>query len=275
MGERFGEIAYRQRGGATLINHRHVNPDSYEIIQIISGEGTAFMTDRAYPFAPGTLLIIDAAALHCITPDDIEGYGRNKLIIDKQYLHGIFEAMGARDALDGFSAATGGGCFYLDDEQARQVDMLFREMDSIRSVSIAERSLRVVSALLNIITLCMRYTEPVAPRDDDKLAPVLEYISRHYAEQVTVEQLADAAHMSKFYLCHLFRRQTGLKIMQYLCEQRLSAARRLLMFTDLPISAIAQNCGFGSSSRFCTLFRKREGIAPRDYRKRKQTNGTQ
>ena len=46
------------------------------------------------------------------------------------------------------------------------------------------------------------------------------------------------------------------------------SAREQLLCSDLPISTIAHNCGFGSSSHFCTLFRQREGVSPREYRQR-------
>lgn len=266
MQDIFEEIAYRQQGGATLVNHRHRNPDSYEIIHVLGGEGDAFILDRTYPFSAGTLLMIDAASLHCIMPRDVSGYNRSKLIIDKQYLREIFGAMRAADVLDGIFTPNAGGCFYLSDAQSRQVDALFRSMEGAHGAS--ERRLRVVAALLGLISLCAGATRPVLPRSDDKLAPVLQYISAHYAEHITLDQLADRVHMSKYHLCRMFRRQTGLTLMQYMYEQRISAARRLLALTDMPISAIAQNCGFASSSHFCTMFRRHEGMSPRDYRRR-------
>lgn len=266
MRDTYWELACRQQGGATLINHRHSNQDSYEIIEVLSGEGTVFIMDRTYPFAPGTLILIDAACLHCITPDDIAGYNRNKLIIDKQYLHGVFDAIGARETLDGFFGPNAGSCYYLTAEQARQADRLFCDMEQTDD---AWRSLRVVAGLTGMLTMCLRSTGPAEPRADDKLAPALTYIRLHYSEPLTVEQIAAGAHMSKFHLCRLFRRQTGLTIMQYLNEQRLSEARRQLLDTDMSISAVAQNCGFGSSSHFCTLFKRREGMSPREYRQRK------
>ena len=259
------ESAYHQTGGASLINHRHLNPDSYEIIQVLGGDGSAFILDRTYPFTPGTLLFIDAASLHCITPADISGYARNKLILDKAHLHGIFEAIGCTDALDAFFKPHAGSCFYLNEEQSRRVDSLFRTITSENPQE--KNGLTVMSALLNLFSLCSRSTEPVEPRSDDKLAPVMQYLRRHYAEPLSVDRIAAETHLSKYYLCHLFRKQTGLTLMEYLYEHRLSAARQQLIDTDLPISAIAQNCGFGSSSHFCTLFRKREGLSPRDFRK--------
>jgi len=264
----FEEIAYHQRGGASLVNHRHQNPDSYEIIHVLSGGGSAFIEDRTYELIPGTLLLIDAAGLHCITPADVTGYSRSKLIIDKAYLKGVFAAMGAAEALDAFFTPRAGSCFYLSGEQSIRADGLFYGMTAELETGEEASALRVMSSLMGLFDLCSRSMRHVEPRPGDKLAPVLQYLRAHYAEPLTIEQVASELHMSKYYLCHLCRKQTGLTLMQYLCEQRLSAARQQLTCSDLPISAIAQNCGFGSSSRFCTLFRRREGMSPRDYRRR-------
>lgn len=262
----FGETAYHQTGGATLVNHRHLNPDSYEIIQVLSGSGTVFILDRSYLLAPGMLLFIDAAFLHCITPADISGYTRNKVILDKSYLDGVFDAIGCSDALNTFFRPHAGSCFYLNDEQTVRADSLFRTMTA--SLHTDTPNLPIVSALMSLFSLCSCSSEPVEPHRDDKLAPVLQYLRQHYAEPLTIDRIAEQTHMSKYYLCHLFRRQMGLTLMDYLYEHRLSVARQQLLGTGLPIGTIAQNCGFGSSSHFCTLFRCREGMSPRDYRKK-------
>lgn len=267
MERAYWELACRQQGGATLINHRHSNPDSYEIIQVLSGEGTAFIQDRTYCFAPGTLLLIDAACLHCLTPFDVDGYNRNKLIIDKQYLNGIFNAMHAADMPHMFFGASGGGSYYLTAAQARRADTLFSEME--RTPDIPVQSLKIISGLMGILMLCADADAPAPPSQDDKLAPALAYLRLHYAEPISVDDIAAGSHISKFYLCRMFRKNTGLTIMEYLYELRLSEARRLLADTELPISAVAQNCGFGSSSHFCTMFKRREGISPKEYRRNK------
>lgn len=264
----FEETAYHQRGGASLVNHRHQNPDSYEMIHVLSGGGSAFIEDRTYALVPDTLLLIDAASLHCITPADVTGYSRSKLIIDRTYLRGVFSAMGSLSALDGFFTPGAGSCFYLSEEQSRRVDGLFFDMTRELEAGEDASALRVVSSLLNLFELCSRSMRHVEPRPGDKLAPVLQYLRAHYAEPLTIERVANELHLSKYYLCHLCRKQTGLTLMQYLCEYRLSVARQQLTYSELSISAIAQNCGFGSSSHFCTLFRRREGMSPRDYRRK-------
>ena len=70
------------------------------------------------------------------------------------------------------------------------------------------------------------------------------------------------------YLCRLFKRETGQSPIARLLDIRLSHARRLLLTTERPMKEIAVECGFVSETYFYTAFRRREGMAPGEYRRR-------
>lgn len=267
----FEDFGYRLWGDVLQLGHRHQNTNSYEIIQVLSGGGNALISDRTYPLLPGAVLFIDANCLHAVMPAEVEKYCRNKLVVDGRYLRTLFESIRAQEALDGFFAAHGGVCVCLEEDKAQRVDEVFHDLaGSFEREESARHNLRIHALMLELFSVCYQYSEPVAPHAQDKLAPVLRYLRAHYAQPLSVEDVAREMHLSKYYLCHLFREQTGMTLMQYLYEHRLSVARQQLLFSDAPISAIAQNCGFGSSSHLCTLFKQREGISPREYRRRAQ-----
>lgn len=262
------DFGYRLWGDVLQLGHRHQNTNSYEIIQVLSGGGSAFISGRTYPLLPGAMLFIDANCLHAVMPADVTNYCRSKLVIDGRYLHALFEMMGATEALSFFFSQHGGCCIALAEDKTQRVDRVFGNLArSFEQPPDAQNSLRIHALMLELFSVCCQYSEPVEPHAQDKLAQVFAYLRTHYAQPLRVEEVARETHLSKFYLCHLFREQTGMTLMQYLYEYRLSAARQLLRFSDLSISEIAHNCGFGSSSHFCTLFRAREGVSPRDYRR--------
>ena len=262
----FAELAYHQAGGVDQLGHRHVNADSYEVIHVLDGGGSALLRDRPYPLLPGTLLFIDASEPHCVTPENVESYLRSKVIVDRQALRTLLSAVGAESVLSGLFAPGGGACYYLSAEQSGQADRLFGELNRAREEG-GRGALRQARALLGLLELADPGEEANPSGGGEGLAPVLSWLRAHYAENVTVDAVARYAHLSKYHLCRQFRRMTGVTLMGYLLELRLSCARRLLSETDQSISAIAQNCGFGSSSHFCTLFRRREGVSPRAYRR--------
>ena len=138
--------------------------------------------------------------------------------------------------------------------------------------------LQVMSACLSILSLLWsvsRREGGETPLEDDKLSPILAYLRAHCAESLTVESIAREHHLSKYYLCRLFRQRTGMTVMDYLNEQRFALARRLLTDSSAPIGEIALSCGFGSAAHFSTMFRRREGCSPSFYRQKKAEGNVQ
>lgn len=266
----YTEFACRQQGQQALIDHRHVNADSYEIILVLSGSGSILLLDRTWPLQPGALVLIDASSPHCIRPDNVGGYLRSKVIVDKAFLQQFLLLSGARDTAQRLTDAGCGFCLYLDQNGARRAQGCFTRMERAWQSGGDTRALGMLDGLLPLLTLLFSpasnpETTPLQGAQD-RLSPVLTYLRARCAESLTMEQIAADNHISKYYLCRLFRQQTGLTIMQYVSEQRLALARRLLTETEWPVSTVAQNCGFGSSSHFCTFFRRREGLSPHLYR---------
>ena len=98
---------------------------------------------------------------------------------------------------------------------------------------------------------------------------VLDYMQRHYAESVSLQQLADDVHISKEYLCRLFRTVSNSSPIKYLNRYRIRQSTYLLLQTNKSISEIAQACGFNHSSYFGKLFYEYMGSTPREYRTKK------
>lgn len=102
-----------------------------------------------------------------------------------------------------------------------------------------------------------------------RLAAVIEHMSDHLGEPLTLQELADVAAVSKFHFARLFRSQTGVTPYAYLSRLRLENARRLLATTDEQISQIATRCGFRSASAFTARFAREFGEPPTATRRRR------
>lgn len=110
-----------------------------------------------------------------------------------------------------------------------------------------------------------------SPRARNALAPrtfarLKAHIDANLASDVTLDQLAAVAGLSRFHLCRAFRETTGYPPHAYLTRARLAVARRLLRGGELPIREIATACGFASPNQFATSFRKGLGMTPSAYR---------
>ena len=93
------------------------------------------------------------------------------------------------------------------------------------------------------------------------------YIEAHYGEKITSADVAGAVHLSDSRLRCLFRATYGISPHQYLVDVRISAAKQMLWDTDIPISAIAERCGFGCQQYFNDIFKRETNSSPGRYRR--------
>lgn len=100
----------------------------------------------------------------------------------------------------------------------------------------------------------------------------LEYIARHYREEVSLEELADSADVSKSECLRCFRQSLNTTPYKYLMDYRLSKAVDLLLHTDRQVSEIAVLTGFDQPSYFGKCFRDRLGCTPKEYRRKNLKN---
>ena len=100
-----------------------------------------------------------------------------------------------------------------------------------------------------------------------------EILQMQLQEPLSIEELADKVNISKYYLCHLFKKETGLTMAEYKNALKLTKAKALLIQTNRKIADIAYTCGFSSASYFSKKFLEAENLTPVQYRKLlKQTN---
>lgn len=95
---------------------------------------------------------------------------------------------------------------------------------------------------------------------------IKRYIDSNFADDISLDSLAQKAHLSKYYLVHTFAKYYGMSPINYLNEVRLRASKELLQTTDLSISQIAISTGFSSQSYFSQSFRRSCGLTPSVYR---------
>lgn len=118
-----------------------------------------------------------------------------------------------------------------------------------------------------------QYIEHPVPKrsSDDPIAYLIEWSLAHLREPLTVDRLADQAHMSRRTFVRAFRSQTGTTPAAWIRTQRADAARRLLETTDLSIDQIASDCGFGNAVTLRQNFAAAFSSTPTEYRRRFST----
>ncbi len=99
-----------------------------------------------------------------------------------------------------------------------------------------------------------------------RMQAVLTHIREHLAQDLSVQRLADLAGVSEVHFRRMFHDSIGAPPHRYILAARLEQARKLLTMTALPISQIAQDCGFSSQSHLTTSFKAAHAATPKEFR---------
>lgn len=100
-----------------------------------------------------------------------------------------------------------------------------------------------------------------------QLDTVTAYMRAHLADRIGLDDLAREVALSRFHFLRQFSATTGQTPHQFLTGLRIETARRLLETGDEPVGSIGLSCGFSTASHFTTVFRKRTGHTPTEYRR--------
>ncbi len=104
--------------------------------------------------------------------------------------------------------------------------------------------------------------------DPPLVSKAKNFIEEHQGEDLSLDQVANAIHTSKFNLCKLFKKATGLTFTEFLSRLRTESAKKLLLNRHLRVSEIAYEVGFQSLTHFNRVFKQVEGLSPSAYRGR-------
>lgn len=99
------------------------------------------------------------------------------------------------------------------------------------------------------------------------IADALEYLNGHYQEDVKVTEIAAYCHCSVSCLSHLFNSYVGTSIPLYITKLRTDRAQNELIDTSVPISVVAERCGFSDPNYFSRVFTRCVGLTPTQFRK--------
>ena len=100
------------------------------------------------------------------------------------------------------------------------------------------------------------------------LSDVSNYIQHHMSEPIRVEDIAEAVFMSRGYLSRRFRKETGETLSSFILREKTEEAKRLLRYTEKPLTAVSNYLSFSSPSHFSRVFRSYTGMTPREYREK-------
>ena len=120
--------------------------------------------------------------------------------------------------------------------------------------------------LVRCTTLSLQVEE--TPRSDSReCVEIKRYLDSNYREDISLDILAEIAHINKYYLAHTFQKEYGISPITYLNRRRIEESKYMLGNTGYSLAQISELMGFSSPSYFSQCFRKAEGLTPNEYRR--------
>ena len=262
--------SYTIRGIAKLLNvasakysgnwqcslHTH---DFMELFYIIGGTGLFLIEDQKRQVTVNDIVIINPNVSHTEASIDAQSLEYIVLGIGGIQLAANKHTNGTFCILDHHESSEISGCFWN----------ILREMEQ-KSTGFQDVCQACMEMLVIRLMRSRDLAVPAEPRvasGNSQCAAVKHYIDLHFKESLSLGQLAEKAHMDKYYLAHTFKEEYGTSPINYMITRRIVESRYLLSETDLSLTQIAQMLGFSSPSYFSQAFRKAQGISPADYRK--------
>lgn len=95
----------------------------------------------------------------------------------------------------------------------------------------------------------------------------IEYIREHIQENLSIESIADALELNPSYLSKLFKQEMNISISQYIRDEKIKIATKMLRYLNESSLDIANYLGFSSQSHFIQVFKKQTGLTPEEYRR--------
>lgn len=109
--------------------------------------------------------------------------------------------------------------------------------------------------------------------DSEWVELITAYIDKNYTEKLTLESLATICHGSPYHMHRTFKKIKGITPVEYIQQVRVHEAKQLLMQTNKAIGDIAICVGMMNTPYFITLFKKKTGLTPSQFRQMHITGG--
>ena len=96
---------------------------------------------------------------------------------------------------------------------------------------------------------------------------IKRYVEENVSSNISLNDVAELLHFAPQYVCSLFKKNTGMTLLEYVNSQKIDMAMKEILMSDMPLCVIAEKCGFSNYNYFSNLFKRYTGASPAVYRK--------
>ena len=265
--EDFEVFYYSDTHFESVGNHSH---DYYELYFFEEGAVTMEIGGKDYPLQTGDVIVIPPGVDHRARLTDPEKPYRRFVFWQSK---AFWEAMEGRSRDYGYllrrAESRGRYVYHFDLPTFNAVrTRLFALLDEIHADRFA-RDTAIDLCIADLLLFLSRTVHEQEQRRNKKeqlsrYQAITRYVDEHLDEPLSLDALAKEFYLSKYYLVHLFRENTGLSLHQYILKKRLAACCDAIQ-GGAAVGEVCRQWGFGDYSAFYRAFRKEYGMSPSAY----------
>lgn len=257
--------------------HHH---DGYEFLLHVRNGAYFQLGQRVFPLQNYHLLVMTPGQTHgLVSPHPLRNFERLVVQVSAELLeHLQFEGTNARTIIDRCCGQVSAPLLLAPQDYLRLQKLAASIPDDSESLSPLERmeALGYLSVMLSLF--CQAFIEARSAErqlaQDSLMQDVYNHLLERFAEDCSLDALAERFNISKFHLSHRFSETYGTSLHQFVLQCRMAYAQ-LLIRQGEPMMSIAYQCGFNDYSTFVRAFTRFNGTTPRAWRKQQLLSLTQ
>lgn len=248
----------------------------YEIYYFHEGKCTYLIGDKIYVLKPGDLLLMNGLTLHCPHVEPDARYVRSIAHFDPGFVKRWLQPAASSVLLGPFEELRNYR-IPLQGREKSEFEEIMQELDRLTSngASQERRILRLLDMMYFIADLCRTAVNDrdSFPEKELHVQHVITFVEHNYMNDLSLEEIAQAVHLTKHYLSSLFKEVTGTTVFKYVYSRRINQAKNLLWLQPkLTITEVCYAAGFKHLAHFSRMFKEMVGRTPEDYRSSRLTH---
>lgn len=253
----------------TLDYHYH---EFDKLVLLLGGRVTYHIEGKRYLLQPMDVLLVSRNLIHLPVVEAGPAYERMVLWISRDFMTRFSTPEADLSGCFGLTARRGVHLYRPRGEDRARWRALFERVESAAKDGGFASSLLADTCVLQLLVSLNRAVseapegaDPASYRFDPKMEEVTRYILAHLGEELSIDRLAGAFFISRYYLMHRFKEVYGCSVHQYIRQKRLQQAAEAIR-RDVPVLKAAEDAGFGDYSVFLRAFRAAYGKSPREWK---------
>lgn len=239
----------------------------HKILIFLSGNVTYSIEGRSYNLQSNDIVFVNAGEVHRPVVHDASPYERIIIYISKDYLNDYSQDNNDLSLCFKQAYENKSHVLRVHSFNNSKLGQITHELeDSFKSIDYANELYHNILFLEFMIQLNrasihngIEYIKNSS--SNEKIVDILNYVNEHLTEDINIDTLANSFYLSRYYLMHSFKEETGYTIGNYITTKRLLLAKDLIA-NGMPITTACYECGFKNYSTFSRAYKKNFNSTP-------------